>query len=713
MSSYANVNGTGINNNNGTDYFVEGDGDLDASLADTGTYAVIALFGWLVPHVFIAIAEARWEIARSSMWKGDKLEAGLVAVTTHSAIAIAVSMVVVAATAAGVAASTVDLQVNMLYVLSGLSRFASAVIVFLISIRIKRWFGIYHSEKDYLEEHVGYTLNVLKFNIRWRIFKIFFQVYFVMLPFYCGPVGPAVIPVAMILGMVFGALICLAVYFGRTRCKTYKRSISIAVAVILIVLSAWAFAGGALYIQAVWFPDTAIYRENVLWISCFFAWIVAGILLHLIVWTYSKRKAEQRELLQKSGGKVRSQRFQTKLFHPKHFTGISNADDILPPNRDEEDDGANPECAAENADNDNDDDNERTARKVRIKSITTGSTKFDDDGDDNEKDTDDGEIEIDDTKGPNDRGDSVVVDGDDAEEKEMDEGKDSANSAELEDPTWASLIRGKLCCCCGWCGPRCVGYTVKPISDDDFEEEDATVIDRIVQIFSWTIWILASIICLYITIVNIGATVQADKTMQQLPYTDEVLYDHINDGPVCAFDEVGAQPYDIKTFPSAADAVAANWTVAHCGACGACSPWSILSIQWTTRDELAKLSKRCATMTLQPNGFEKALQCHIDTIGFDYECSKCWVNDEICARDNCVFIYLQSQIINTVGNFKVAPGTITSATCEEAMCELVFVPCVGATRRRMNIISSIARPKDQQCTNVDPSQWERLWGPSG
>ena len=61
-------------------------------------------------------------------------------------------------------------------------------------------------------------------------------------------------------------------------------------------------------------------------------------------------------------------------------------------------------------------------------------------------------------------------------------------------------------------------------------------------------------------------------------------------------------------------------------------------------------------------------------------------------------------MINQVGNCKVTPESITSATCSEASCEAGnpgdFVLNVGANRRRMNIRSEIERPKDQQCTIV-------------
>lgn len=59
----------------------------------------------------------------------------------------------------------------------------------------------------------------------------------------------------------------------------------------------------------------------------------------------------------------------------------------------------------------------------------------------------------------------------------------------------------------------------------------------------------------------------------------------------------------------------------------------------------------------------------------------------------------------------------TSATCEEANCEAgnpgTFVDCSGATRRRMNITSSIARPGDQQCSIVDIKDWDDLFFGSG
>jgi hypothetical protein len=91
-------------------------------------------------------------------------------------------------------------------------------------------------------------------------------------------------------------------------------------------------------------------------------------------------------------------------------------------------------------------------------------------------------------------------------------------------------------------------------------------------------------------------------------------------------------------------------------------------------------------------------------IGFTSDCASCWTADELCAKKNCVFLFLQGVILNNIGNFNVGMEHITGATCDEAMCGPAFVPCSGATRRRMNIVSDIPRPKDQQC-NIIEQDW--------
>ena len=56
--------------------------------------------------------------------------------------------------------------------------------------------------------------------------------------------------------------------------------------------------------------------------------------------------------------------------------------------------------------------------------------------------------------------------------------------------------------------------------------------------------------------------------------------EHINEGPVCAFDyKCGT----LKAFPNEMTANLANATISHCGACASCSSWNDLELQWSTR----------------------------------------------------------------------------------------------------------------------------------
>lgn len=86
---------------------------------------------------------------------------------------------------------------------------------------------------------------------------------------------------------------------------------------------------------------------------------------------------------------------------------------------------------------------------------------------------------------------------------------------------------------------------------------------------------------------------------------------------------------------------------------------------------MAALANQCAKEALFGGGDDALSECLMDpSIGFEEECALCWQEDILCVQDHCTFIFLQSQIINNVGNFAVGENAITSASCEEAHCEV-------------------------------------------
>jgi hypothetical protein len=224
----------------------------------------------------------------------------------------------------------------------------------------------------------------------------------------------------------------------------------------------------------------------------------------------------------------------------------------------------------------------------------------------------------------------------------------------------------------------------------------------------WLIWLSLVFFSLWIVVVNIGATKEKNETQKMLPLVYDNLYRYMDEGPVCAFDNKGPES-NITTFPDKDAAHDAGFLILHCGACGACSDWHDLSREYRTREFLAKESARCAKKSLWGGPDDVTACLNQEPILFQGECAECWTADILCAKRSCTFIYLLSTMINRAGDFEVGPNTVTAAACEEASCEAgQFVPCSGATRRRMNVTSTIVRPGDQRCSIVDVV-WEDLF----
>jgi len=148
VSNAADAYGRTLSEAGATSSASTSDGDeLDPTVADTGGWIIIAIFGWLTPHVFISIAEARWQIATSAAWKKQNrddegsstlLDEGMRVIACYSSLAIVLCLIVYTATAIGVSLGTRDMDTRMLYILSGLSRIGAACFVFIISVRIPR-----------------------------------------------------------------------------------------------------------------------------------------------------------------------------------------------------------------------------------------------------------------------------------------------------------------------------------------------------------------------------------------------------------------------------------------------------------------------------------------------------------------------------------------------------------------------------------------------
>jgi hypothetical protein len=276
-------------------------------------------------------------------------------------------------------------------------------------------------------------------------------------------------------------------------------------------------------------------------------------------------------------------------------------------------------------------------------------------------------------------------------ESTFDDGTNSVSNA--KEPTWCELVRGKLCCCAK-------SYDNRPRQ---------SFFGRVTSAFKWVLWIAFSGFCLFVTIVNIGSTFQQQETSESLVTVQSTLYNNMNQGPVCAFDNRGANS-TMQTFDNAQEANAQGFLVVHCGECAACSSWRNLKALWQSRQDVSDLSRQCSRRTLVPGARDEAIQCHMNSIGFDEACSACYVEDAVCTRNRCAFISLQSELIDHMASLPSDPDGADAADCNDAMCAGSFLPCGGANRRRMNIqLKSDESPPQSQLCQVVQVDWKDLF----
>lgn len=105
---------------------------------------------------------------------------------------------------------------------------------------------------------------------------------------------------------------------------------------------------------------------------------------------------------------------------------------------------------------------------------------------------------------------------------------------------------------------------------------------------------------------------------------------------------------------------------------------------------------------------EWLIQCYEDRVGFTRPCSEAWAWDSKNTKQNAIFVAIQAFFSNAFSDMAVGFADITMATVDEAMSGPRFVPWVGATRRRMAIVSDIKRPLSQQCTTVKQN-WTKIF----
>jgi hypothetical protein len=216
------------------------------------------------------------------------------------------------------------------------------------------------------------------------------------------------------------------------------------------------------------------------------------------------------------------------------------------------------------------------------------------------------------------------------------------------------------------------------------------------------------VIYVFLIILLIGSrweNLQADQAPSTTPFfvTDTV----------CAYDKAsGASQPVFQTFPTKEAAHAANYTVAHCGACAHCSNLPDIEEYVRTRTNITKTAKKCGRQALIGKRSE-LVSCLEENIDFTPDCIECWAVNMENTGKRCLWTCMKTLFTGFMSNNNV-PGSGDLGwlnhclQCDERLSGPDFVTCSGVARRRLGIPSEIERNPEEQCPHVDVNWVEQV-----
>lgn len=321
-------------------------------------------------------------------------------------------------------------------------------------------------------------------------------------------------------------------------------------------------------------------------------WIVAIIAVHLFFFFYTRQKHKKRQ----------SQRFTSAVFDSsvvRNAMAKKNSDTIVNEDND-------------NGDDDNDDGN-----------VTNDAEKGDNGGNEDNLDDKDNtqeheiqeEHEVEQEAGGHVQ--FAVVDSTNDDDDKHGESTTSKYVEPKDAPSYYELLGTKLASSYPYTC-RCLKekHHVDNISsrrlDYVLEGHARSTAEHFGTFLRRFCWYLLSLFFTILTIINIGASFEQCKASTNLQNAFSLLYppDYLT-GAMCAWDKEGMPGPNstIKTFATVQDVEDANYEIIHCGACGDCSNWNDIQLQYTSSKYLAGIATVWCAQYLSLFCFQSPSRC--------------------------------------------------------------------------------------------------------
>jgi high-affinity iron transporter len=164
------------------------------------------------------------------------------AITVSALLAALVALIVTIAVAVPLALLSRDLDERIVELIEGISKLVAAVCILQLSLKIPKFLGVYASKKGDDGRTIGLSLQSIRFNVAWNIWREMAEIGVFLIPFFLGE-GAIAIPLSGLAGIAVGAMLGGLIYYAN---KAMKNKIWLAafMAILLLMLSVGLFTMG-------------------------------------------------------------------------------------------------------------------------------------------------------------------------------------------------------------------------------------------------------------------------------------------------------------------------------------------------------------------------------------------------------------------------------------------------------------------------------------
>lgn len=290
--------------------------------------AVATIFAREFLEASLIIGNYRTAILRCEESDEEEKKEKLKNVTIAAAFATLVATLVILAVAIPLGVVSGELDDRVVEIIEGVSKVVAAICILQLSVKIPVWLGVYAKvpllpcrknicmwgngsfQEKTTEKDVGITLQEIRFNVAWNIWREVAECGVFLIPFFLGNTAKS-IPISALAGIAIALVLGGLIYIANFKFKN-KGWLAFFMAGIMLFLSVGLFVGGLHEFEEVAgeTPDVYVIEDpalsssklpmamlkpfgysssrTVLQICSFWLWLAFGLLLHFLKWRNTK-----------------------------------------------------------------------------------------------------------------------------------------------------------------------------------------------------------------------------------------------------------------------------------------------------------------------------------------------------------------------------------------------------------------------------------------